>query len=506
MATTARELKAAIGDMSVEDMMTGFEQGLIYQGYDQLLHDELWNLMMFKTPQECGADANNSLIFNTVTTGLSSVGARAIGKEYTPDNSKSEIHTFQMTAYGGAFQVDRAIMRAQRMDMTSMNIDQIPNDFKTYLYRQFRSKMDAIIEGFNSTFISGNGTAPNWKGLEAYVTAGSITPQTITLPEVLTVTGAQLLWRKLNTMCARARTNTLVVNSVGYQLLCDLMFLLHINNSMQKIGEVQYEGISGMTIVTLPDECFTSISKGSGTGVIYALRIGKGERDFGIAVPNDGKVLDVVNPFSPAGAGVAVREGLVELVGCIYPGIKDSVQLLQITVTPAASGYTDVNLVGVGSTDVNIAAVGGTPVTAALPVQAANGSPVQVIVRDATTPGAFLSIENGAVPTTIKNGVGETLGTPTNPMTVKVDQTTNPVMKVSLTDQGGENPYNPSDGLPVRQTADAVPVAVKSMDQRISVGVKNDPRDPVLKTVVADSTGQQTANVADGKLSVNSVT
>lgn len=505
MATTARELKATIGDMSVEDMMAGFEQGLIYQGYDQLLHDELWNLMMFKTPQECGADANNSLIFNTVTTGLSSVGARAIGHEYTPDNSKSEIHTFQMTAYGGAFQVDRAIMRAQRMDMTSMSFDQIPNDFKTYLYRQFRSKMDAIIEGFNSTFISGNGTAPNWKGLEAYVTAGSITPQTITLPEVLTVTGAQLLWRKLNTMCARARTNTLVVNSVGYQLLCDLMFLLHINNSMQKIGEVQYEGISGMTIVTLPDECFTSTSKGSGTGVIYALRIGKGERDFGIAVPNDGKVLDVVNPFSPAGAGVAVREGLVELVGCIYPGIKDSVQLLQITVTPASSGYTDVNLASVGATDVNIAAVGGTPVTAALPVQAADGSPLQVIVRDPTNPGVFLSLENGAVPVTIDE-MSNGLGTPTNPLNVQVDQSTKPVMKVSLTDQSGENPYNPSNGLPVRQIADTIPVAVKSMDQRISIGVKNDPQNPVLKTVVTDSTGQQTANVADGNLSVKSVT
>lgn len=495
MATTARELKAAIGDMSVEDMMTGFEQGLIYQGYDQLLHDELWNLMMFKTPQECGADANNSLIFNTVTTGLSSVGARAIGKEYTPDNSKSEIHTFQMTAYGGAFQVDRAIMRAQRMDMTNMSFDQIPNDFKTYLYRQFRSKMDAIIEGFNSTFISGNGTAPNWKGLEAYVTAGSITPQTITLPEVLTVTGAQLLWRKLNTMCARARTNTLVVNSVGYQLLCDLMFLLHINNSMQKIGEVQYEGISGMAIVTLPDECFTQTSKGDGTGVIYALRIGKGERDFGIAVPNDGKALDVVNPFSPAGAGVAVREGLVELVGCIYPGIKDSVQLLQITVTPAATGYTDVNLVGVGTTDVNIAAVGGTPVAAALPVQTAE-SPLQVIVRDPVTQGAFLNIENGAVPTVIKDGTNG-MGTPTNPLSVQVEQTSKPVMKVSLTDQGGENPYDPTSGIPVQ---------VKGMDPRISVGVKNDPQNPALKTVVTDSTGQQTATVADGNLNVKSIT
>lgn len=445
MATTARELHSALAEQTVEDMMTGFDQGLIYQGYDQLLHDELWNLMVFKTPQECGADTNNSLIFNTVTTDLPSVGPRKIGQEYTPDNSESEIQTFQMTAYGGSFQVDRAIMRAQRMDMTNMNFDQIPNDFKTYLYRQFRSKMDAIIEGFNSTFISGNGTAPNWKGLEAYVTAGTITPQTITLPEVLTEAGAMLMWRRLNAMCARARTNTLVVNSVGYQLLCDLMFLLHINNSMQEIGEVQYEGISKMKIVTLPDECFTATSKGSGTGVIYALRIGRGRRDFGIAVPNDGKVLDVVNPFSPAGAGVAVREGLVELVGCIYPGIKDSIQLLQITVTPSAAGYTNVNLAGVGTTDVNIAAVGGAPVTAALPVQAADGTAV----------------------------------------------------KVNLTDATGATPFEDANGYPVQ---------VKSMDQRISVGVKNDPQHPVLKTVVADSTGAQTANVADGKLNVNSVT
>ena len=445
MATTARELKAAIGDMSVQDMMTGFEQGLIYQGYDQLLHDELWNLMVFKTPQECGADTNNSLIFNTVTTGLSSVGPRKIGQEYAPDNSESEIQTFQMTAYGGSFQVDRAIMRAQRMDMTDVSFDQIPNDFKTYLYRQFRSKMDAIIEGFNSTFISGNGTAPNWKGLEAYVTAGTITPQTITLPEVLTETGAMLMWRQLNAMCARAHTNTLVVNSVGYQLLCDLVFLLHINNSMQEVGEVQYEGISRMKVITLPDECFTATSKGSGTGVIYALRIGRSRRDFGIAVPNDGKVLDVVNPFSPAGAGVAVREGLVELVGCIYPGIKDAVQLLQITVTPASTGYTDVNLVGVGSTDVNIAAVGGTPVTAALPVQAADGAAV----------------------------------------------------KVNLTDATGATQYDQANGYPVQ---------VKGVDQRASIGVKNDHFSPALKTVVADSTGQQTATVADGKLSVNSVT
>lgn len=447
MATTARQLYSALAEQTVEDALTGFEQGLIFQGYSKLLKDKLFNLMVFKTPIECGAQANNSLIFNTVTyDDLPDVGARKLGEEYTADNVESKINTFQMSMYGGSFTVDRAIMRAQGLDPNNMTVDAIPTQVKSYLYRQYRAKMDALIQGFNKSFISGDGTYPNWKGLEPYVTAGMITPQTVSLPEVLDEAGAQKLWCQLNLMCAPAGINTLVVNSIGYKLLIALMFQLHINNSMQKVGEVEYKGIDDMKIVPLPDECFTSVSKGSGTGVIYGLRIGEGERDFGVAVPNDGKVIDVVSPFSTqGGGGPMVKDGAVELVGCIYPGIKDSVQLLQITVTPAASGYTDVNLTGVGATDVNIAAVGGTPVTAALPVQAADGAAV----------------------------------------------------KVNLTDATGATQYDQANGYPVQ---------VKGVDQRASIGVKNDHFSPVLKTAVADSTGAQTANVADGKLSVNSVT
>lgn len=447
MATTARELYSVLAEQTVEDALTGFEQGLIYQGYSKLLNDKLFNLMVFKTPIECGAQANNSLIFNTVTyDDLPDVGARKLGEEYTADNVESKINTFQMSMYGGSFTVDRAIMRAQGLDPNNMTVDTVPTQVKSYLYRQYRAKMDALIEGFNKSFISGNGTYPNWKGLEPYVTAGQIVPQTVELPAVLNQAGAQKLWRQLNIMCAPAGINTLVVNSIGYQLLIDLMFQLHIHNSMQKIGEVEYESLGNMKIVPLPDDCFTATSKGSGTGVIYGLRIGEGERDFGVAVPNDGQVIDVVNPFgTQGGGGPMVKDGAVELVGCIFPGVKDSIQLLQITVTPEAAGYTNVNLASVGATDVNIAAVGGTPVTTALPVQAASGEAV----------------------------------------------------KVNLTNATGTTPYEDVNGYPVQ---------VKGMDPRISIGVKNDSQNPVLKTVVTDSTGDQAATVADGKLSVNSVT
>lgn len=509
MATTARELYAALADQTVEDALTGFEQGLIYQGYSKLLHDKLFNLMVFKTPIECGAQANNSLIFNTVTyDDLPDVGARKLGEEYTADNVESKINTFQMSMYGGSFTVDRAIMRAQGLDPNNMAVDTVPTQVKSYLYRQYRAKMDALIEGFNKSFISGNGTYPNWKGLEPYVTAGQIVPQTVELPAVLDQTGAQKLWRQLNIMCAPAGINTLVVNSIGYQLLIDLMFQLHIHNSMQKVGEVEYEGISNMKIVPLPDDCFTATSKGSGTGVIYGLRIGEGERDFGVAVPNDGQVIDVVNPFgTQGGGGPMVKDGAVELVGCIFPGVKDSIQLLQITVQPAVMS-TNYNITGYGAAsgavqDVNIASVGGTPVEGSMPVTL-NGEPVTV------TP------DTGKMTVTLNNEIVTIQPNDTIPVSSPMNQPLkatlvgdtgqpNPKLSVRVVDESGNNiagaghmPVEPKKGY-----FDVATYSGAAFDVNINSRLQIDDTTPI-KTQIANSDGTDTADVSGGKLNVSS--
>lgn len=363
MATTLNELYSALGDQTVTDAMAGYEQGMIYQGYEKLLHDKLFNIMVFKTPIECGAQSNNSLIFNTVVEkALSSVAARKLGAEYTPANSVNEVRTFVMSQFGGSFQVDRAIMRAQGMDPSVMSIDQIPENTKSYVYNQMRSKMDAIIEAFNSNFISGNGTDPNFKGCEPYVTAGTIPTKEHVIGSVVDAATAQQIWTILNTDADEA--NTLVCNSAAYRMLTGMLFQMHMNNSFQKLGELNYMGISDKVVVELPDKCFTAVSYGdaSTNAVIYALRIGKGARDFGIAVPNDAKVLDIVNPFSPMGSGLAVRAGMVELVGCIFPGVKKSAVLIRMKPTAAAG------------MNVNIQSVGGKAVDDGIPASITDGT------------------------------------------------------------------------------------------------------------------------------------
>lgn len=524
MATTLRELYTALGDMDYDESMAGFQQGLIYQGYSKVLKDKLFNLMVFKTPVECGADTNNSAIFNTVTVdNLSTIASRKLGEEYTPDNSQNTVNTFRMTNFGGSYQVDRTFMRMNGMDPDSFSMGTLPGNLKSYVYQQVDMKIKSVINAFNKYFITGTGVYPEFKGLEAYVTESKITPIVENVSSVMNQAGAQQLFTILNKHCVEAGTNTLVVNPAAYTLLTGMLFQMHVNNSMQKVGDINYTGISDMMVVQLPDECFTTTSTGTSKApCIWALRIGGGAYDFGIAVPNDGQVLDIVSPFgSTGGGGPMVKTGSVELLGCIYPGVHDACQLIQLTLTEPETLGTNLNISSIGGSpaplaegiqDVNIASVGGFPVS---------GANIPVTIR------AYESL--GSLPVTSATPLSVTAVTPVpissqtplqvqtvTPVQVSDIQTpvsiasTNPV-KVTVTDDTGVQSVRIDEGRLATVTSADGPLSVVVSDLisgnhaavdaegRVSVVASTQDSKP-LSVSITDETGGSHASVIEGNI------
>lgn len=292
------------------------------------VNDGLFNIMEF-VPNGMGMGMGNIAASYVQYSEEEGVDAafRAIGEEYDTANVTPEPKVVHLKNLGGAYQVDRTTTRA----LKNGGID-------VFREQQAAQKANLIKNAFAKAFISGD-TSVNPKAFNGvYKAVISENPsqentKAFDLSEGLKVENSIGLELHFNEAVGKMNVepNIVITTRKGAALAKTLNAYRNMFTGVVEIGEVKYNQLMGVPIITVEDNYFPSNKTDIGIPFIFAY-ISDDERGIKAAIPEDGTVLDIVEP--ELGDGTLVKTGAMEILTVPIFSNPKSVSVCYVDMTP----------------------------------------------------------------------------------------------------------------------------------------------------------------------------
>lgn len=249
---------------------------------------------------------------------------RALNTEYTPNEAQVEKKAVELKVFGGAFQIDRVLKKAEGM-------------YNNVAF-QMKSKIKAAVATFHDAMINGDASvdANAFDGLDKFLVGQKTEYNTEASIDLSTKAqleaNASVFYEKLKKLISSTGADAILVNEdmklkiesvaayLGYKTATEESF----GKEYTKIGSVRIMdlgnkvAVDGETVTEEPIIAVKSRSVGgsSVTGItdIYAVHFGVEDGFCGVTLTGENGVDQYLPDFTQAGA---VKTGEVEMVACV---------------------------------------------------------------------------------------------------------------------------------------------------------------------------------------------
>ena len=298
---------------------------LAIQVINEFRKDPLFEMMIFDDCVALNGGSTLNYVYNRVKT-LATADFRAIGSDYTPQESDTQLITTALKVFGGSFQIDRVIQN---------DVKGITNQVAF----QLAQKILATKALFSDTFINGDSavTATSFDGIEKAVTGSSTERNPDTAIDLSTsaniTTNANTLMDEMDLMISDmdGAPSAIMMNSKVKAIMNGIARRsgYFSTSDVDAFGKpvTKYQGIP---LVALGDKPGTAnpiigIDGTDGTTSIYGVRLG----------------LDATHAVTPSGTGIinqylpdfktpgAVKTGEVEMVAALAVKATRSISALR---------------------------------------------------------------------------------------------------------------------------------------------------------------------------------
>lgn len=328
-----------IGTTGVAGLRPTPVQSVIINNY--LVTDELMNILRF-VPIGMGNTLGNFVASFVTSDGDVEATFRDLGINYDENNQEFNTETVQLKMLGGALTADRAIQRA---------FGNGGNGIDMYTEAQIVQKLNAIKKAFAKWFIQGNATTDKkqFDGIEAKISKSQIidTPidfSTISISNLGTieqnVNDAFALMRHTPTFLLTTRSGKSSLTSFNSQKYAGIKAIT--------VNDMEYEACMGIPVIALDNDCFKA-SDLTDKIPVYGIYTDENE-GVRIAIPNDGKVIDILYPKFENGK--VVETGTCEMI--VTPIFADKLAMVKFYITRSS-----------GTNKENTESTEGTPSTKA---------------------------------------------------------------------------------------------------------------------------------------------
>lgn len=249
---------------------------------------------------------------------------RALNSEYTPNEAKVEKKTADLKVFGGSFQIDRVLKKAEGM-------------YNNVAF-QVREKVKAAVATFHDAMINGDSAtnANEFDGLDKFLVGQKTEYNTDGYIDLSTKAAleenAAVFYEKLKKLISSTGADALMVNEdmklkiesvaafLGYKTETEEAF----GKEYTKVGTVKLVdlgnkvSVDGETVDEAPiiDVKSRNVGGGNVTGLtdIYAVHYGVEDGFHGVTLTGDNGIDQYLPDFNQPGA---VKTGEVEMVACV---------------------------------------------------------------------------------------------------------------------------------------------------------------------------------------------
>lgn len=249
---------------------------------------------------------------------------RALNSEYVPNEAQTEQKTVNLKVFGGAFQIDRVMKKAEGM-------------FNNVAF-QMREKVKSAVATFHDAMINGDSAtnADAFDGLDKFLVGQKTEYNTDGYIDLSTKTAleenASVFYEKLKKLISSTGADAIMVNDdmklkiesvaayLGYKTETEEAF----GKSYTKIGSVRIVDLGNKVSVdgeTVSEEPIISVKSrnvggSSVTGItdIYSVHMGVEDGFHGVTLTGESGVDQYLPDFNQPGA---VKTGEVEMIACV---------------------------------------------------------------------------------------------------------------------------------------------------------------------------------------------
>lgn len=312
MAITLAEMKAGMNDKVKEGVIDTFLQ-------------ESEVLQMLPFDDAITPTGGSTLTYGYVQEKVPGQTAfRALNTEYTPSQAKVEKKTADLKVFGGAFQIDRVLKKAEGM-------------YNNVAF-QMKGKIKSAVATFHDAMINGDSSsnANSFDGLDKFLVGQSTEYNTTAAIDLSTKAqleaNASVFYEKLKKLINSTGADAIMVNEdMKLKIESVAAFLGYKTQTEEAFGK-KYEVIGNVRImdlgnkVSVSDDNVTetpiigvksrSLGGSSVTGLtdIYAVHFSVEDGFCGVTLTGDSGIDQYLPDFSQPGA---VKEGEVEMVACV---------------------------------------------------------------------------------------------------------------------------------------------------------------------------------------------
>ena len=249
---------------------------------------------------------------------------RAINTEYTPNEAQVEKKSVDLKIFGGAFQIDRVIKKAEGM-------------YNNVAY-QMREKIKSAVATFHNAMINGDAAtdADSFDGLDKFLVGQKTEFNTDSVIDISTKASleanASTFYEKLKKLISSTGADALMVNEdmklkiesvatfLGYKTATEEAF----GRTYTKVGNVRLIDLGNKVSVdgeTVTEEPIIAVKErtvggAAQTGItdIFAVHFGVEDGFCGVTLTGDNGIAQYLPDFNQPGA---VKTGEVEMVACV---------------------------------------------------------------------------------------------------------------------------------------------------------------------------------------------
>lgn len=246
---------------------------------------------------------------------------RALNTEYTPNQATVEKKTADLKIFGGAFQIDRVLKKAEGM-------------YNNVAF-QMREKIKSAVSTFHDGMINGDSSTDEktFDGLDKFLVGSTTEYNTAAAIDLSTKAkleaNASDFYEKLKKLISSTNADAILVNEdMKLKIESVAAYLGYKTQSEEAFGRT-YTKIGSVTIMDLGNKVSAAgvespiiatktrqIGSASTTGItdIYAVHFSVEDGFCGVTLTGDSGIDQYLPDFSQPGA---VKEGEVEMVACV---------------------------------------------------------------------------------------------------------------------------------------------------------------------------------------------
>lgn len=293
---------------------------------NHFVSDGLFNIMEF-TPLGMGTGTGNLAASYVKYDDAVGADFRGLGEEYDADNANPEPKTVYLKALGGSYTVDRITDRALKN-----------GGINVFREQQVAQKANSIKNGFAKYFISGDSsTNPKaFNGVYKGVVAEYPEQENKiahALPGGLTNDNAIGLEQHFNDVISlmNVEPNAVITTRKGASLAKTLNAHRNMFTGVVEIGDVKYNQLMGLPIVTVEESYFPVGKTAIGVPFVFVY-IADDTKGIRAGIPIDGQVVNITDPED--GSGTMIKEGAVEMITVPIFSNNKSVAIGYVDTTP----------------------------------------------------------------------------------------------------------------------------------------------------------------------------